>query len=183
MKRFVYILIYPFAILIGAFLEIIAVIWASIKIHNLSGINQYFYDVDAEKDRTGNVTMQYVFNSLLIKSTGYKYGKPGDLISFVTATNLPTGTLRFLGKGLAGFLILCTDPAFSNLNLINPKRKMKKVMIASAIVLACVGLGTVVCYDVNSHKVFTKAKADSTSVKVDSSKVKVDSIAIIKVKQ
>jgi hypothetical protein len=51
---------------------------------------------------------------------------------------------------------------------------MKKVMIVSAIILAVVGLGSLVCYDVNSHKEVSKAKADSTKVssKVDSVKIK-----------
>lgn len=48
-------------------------------------------------DVTGNVFLQHLFNDLLIKPRGYKFGKQSQTISFVLGVNKKMNTLTNLG--------------------------------------------------------------------------------------
>lgn len=50
------------------------------------------------KDQYGNGVAKYLFNSLLIKKEGYKFGNIDETISSVLGKNKRDNTLKFLGK-------------------------------------------------------------------------------------
>ena len=60
--------------------------------------NKYNMDLAKSKDKYGNVLGQYVFNDILIKPYGYKYGNGNETISSATGKNKVRGTFRKLGR-------------------------------------------------------------------------------------
>ena len=60
--------------------------------------NNYNMQLAKSKDKYGNVLGQYIFNDLLIKSDGYKYGNPHETISSATGKNKVKGTFSWMGK-------------------------------------------------------------------------------------
>lgn len=52
-------------------------------------------------DRFGNVAMRYLFNDVLIKENGYRFGQFDETISGVLGKNYRAKTLRFMGEELS----------------------------------------------------------------------------------
>jgi large-conductance mechanosensitive channel len=67
-------------------------------------VNEYFLAVALIIDIAGNVLAQDLFNDILIKSDGYKFGDKHDTISRILGVNEKFNTLKFLGRGLANIL-------------------------------------------------------------------------------
>lgn len=55
-------------------------------------------DLAIAKDQYGNAVSKYLFNSLLIKKEGYKFGNIDETISSVIGKNKRDKTLKKLGK-------------------------------------------------------------------------------------
>ena len=66
--------------------------------------HRYNMDLAIAKDQYGNVICQYVFNHLLIKKTGYKFGNADETVSSVIGKNKLNNTLTFLGRTLDNIL-------------------------------------------------------------------------------
>lgn len=55
-------------------------------------------DLAIAKDQYGNSVCKYLFNWLLIKKEGYKFGNIDETISSVLGKNKRDNTLKYLGK-------------------------------------------------------------------------------------
>ncbi len=69
-------------------------------------VGQYFLVIAISIDQMGNVIMQELFNDVLIKKSGIRFGNEDETISSVLGKNQQAGTLTFMGKGLNGLLHL-----------------------------------------------------------------------------
>jgi 8-oxo-dGTP diphosphatase len=72
----------------------------------------YFTQIAIATDKKGNIICQYLFNDILIKKDGYKFGQDGETISFVLDKNFQEKSLTLLGSGLSYILRKLKDPAF-----------------------------------------------------------------------
>lgn len=72
-------------------------------------INKAFYMIAYAIDQLGNVVCQFLFNDLMIKKEGYKFGDPDKTISYVLGINKQDGTLSGFG-GLIVALLHLIDP-------------------------------------------------------------------------
>jgi len=64
----------------------------------------YNQQLAISKDRQGNVLCQYLFNMLLRKRKGYKFGNGKETISSVIGKNKKANTLTMIGKMLDAVL-------------------------------------------------------------------------------
>ena len=55
-------------------------------------------------DKTGNVFMQELFNDVMIKKIGYRFGQDDETISSVLGKNKVAGTLTKFGRAMSCFL-------------------------------------------------------------------------------
>ncbi len=62
--------------------------------------NDYNFNLAIAKDQYGNALCKYLFNDILIKSNGYKFGNIDETISSCIGKNKVKGTLTFFGKTL-----------------------------------------------------------------------------------
>ncbi len=69
-------------------------------------VGQYFLVIAISIDQMGNVIMQELFNDVLIKNSGVRFGNEDETISSVLGKNQQAGTLTLIGKGLNGLLHL-----------------------------------------------------------------------------
>ena len=84
------------------------------------GLEAYFYGLAITLDQSGNVLVADLFDLIMIKSDGYKFGDPDETISSVVGKNLERGTLTRVGKMLNNILEKL-DPGHSiNAIEINP---------------------------------------------------------------
>jgi 8-oxo-dGTP diphosphatase len=67
-------------------------------------INEYLFKVAKSIDQLGNVVCRDLFNDILIKKSGYRFGNEDVTISHVLGKNEETKTLSILGKSLAWIL-------------------------------------------------------------------------------
>ena len=72
-------------------------------------INRLFFLLAYSIDQFGNVSCQYLFNDILIKNDGYKFGDPDETISSVLGHNKKQKTLTRFGKIIV-FLLNTIDP-------------------------------------------------------------------------
>ena len=72
-------------------------------------INKAFYMIAYAIDQLGNVVCQFLFNDLMIKKDGYKFGDPDKTISYVLGINKQDSTLSGFG-GLIVALLHLIDP-------------------------------------------------------------------------
>jgi len=78
-----------------------AIIKLIIKRTFFSTFFQYCKDCAIMIDRFGNVAMRYLFNDVLIKENGYRFGQFDETISGVLGKNYRAKTLRFMGEELS----------------------------------------------------------------------------------
>jgi hypothetical protein len=62
--------------------------------------NSYNENLAEAKDQYGNALCMYLFNDILIKNNGYKFGNKDETISSVIGKNHIKGTLTWLGRFL-----------------------------------------------------------------------------------
>lgn len=62
--------------------------------------DRYQHNLAIAKDQYGNAVGKEVFNLLLRKKDGYRFGNPDETISSVIGKNKVTGTLTWLGRAL-----------------------------------------------------------------------------------
>ncbi len=75
----------------------------------------YFKQIAVATDKKGNITCQYLFNDVLIKKNGYKFGQDSnDTISYVLGMNQINNTLTWMGKRIIHILHLLKDPQINS---------------------------------------------------------------------
>jgi hypothetical protein len=70
----------------------------------LRKLNQQFVDIAVSIDANGNVVADDLFNQILIKKSGYKFGKRKETISSVLGKNQLSHTLTWTGWLIANTL-------------------------------------------------------------------------------
>ena len=65
---------------------------------HLQSVDRYFFSLAICVDQAGNVIASGLFNDILIKSNGYKFGSVDETISSCVGKNKQRGTLRICGK-------------------------------------------------------------------------------------
>lgn len=66
-----------------------------------NGIDRYLFRMAKSIDQLGNVVCEHLFNVILIKKNGYKFGNEDVTISHVLGKNEQTKTLSGAGRLLA----------------------------------------------------------------------------------
>jgi len=90
-------------------------------------VDTYFFNCAIADDQQGNTYLAKLFNDILIKPGGYRFGIPDETISSVLGRNLATGTLTVLGKGL-NFILESLDPGHSTRSIEQlPERSKNRV--------------------------------------------------------
>ena len=67
-------------------------------------LNSYAKTIALSIDQLGNVVLSNLFNDILIKNEGYKFGDEDETISKVLGANKESNTLTKLGRWLADVL-------------------------------------------------------------------------------
>jgi 8-oxo-dGTP diphosphatase len=63
-------------------------------------VDTYLFNCAIADDQHGNTYVAKLFNDVLIKVGGYRFGNPDETISSVLGKNKLTNTLTILGRGL-----------------------------------------------------------------------------------
>lgn len=84
--------------------NIIGMFYASLYFASLKEANGYYKQMALSKDQHSNVVMQYLFNHIMIKKDGYKFGNEDESISSVFGKNQLKGTLTVFGMFWNNFL-------------------------------------------------------------------------------
>jgi 8-oxo-dGTP diphosphatase len=82
----------------------------------IADYNSYFKNCAISIDQAGNTVGYKLFNDILIKDGGFKFGNPDETISSVLGKNLIQGKLRLLGRWLNSLL-----------NLLDPGHTIKSI--------------------------------------------------------
>lgn len=93
-----------------------AYIYGSIKALFSNNWNSYNRNLAIAKDQYGNGLCQYLFNDILIKKNGYKFGNIDETISSVIGKNKSENTLTIAGK--------CLDKI---LDVLDPNHSLKSI--------------------------------------------------------
>lgn len=64
-------------------------------------LDEFNLEVATAEDSFGNVLCQYLFNLILIKNNGYKFGLRKETVSSVLGKNKALKSLTFIGRGIA----------------------------------------------------------------------------------
>lgn len=67
-------------------------------------MDSYFFDSALDKDKFANREFRTLWNIILIKKSGYKFGNPNETISSVLGKNQRDNTLTGTGRFLCGIL-------------------------------------------------------------------------------
>jgi len=71
---------------------------------SLKKLGKYWFVMAVSVDQLGNVVMSTLFNDIMIKKYGHKFGDEDQTISMVLGVNKAMGTLTKIGKLLADIL-------------------------------------------------------------------------------
>ncbi len=87
-------------------------------------LQRYFLKIAVSIDQMGNVVCSGLFNAVLRKGNGYKFGNEDETISSVIGKNKKTGTLTKTGQTLAFILnVIDKNHCISSIEIdeISPK--------------------------------------------------------------
>lgn len=102
MKGFILLLI---AVLMSIVLYPLGWIYSLITFRmSIKRLNGYLFVMALSVDQLGNVVMSTMFNDIMIKKYGHKFGDEDQTISMVLGVNKAMGTLTKLGKLIADIL-------------------------------------------------------------------------------
>lgn len=88
------------AVILTIIIAPIALFYEIITLIRFSKVSDYFFNIALSIDQLGNVICQGLFNDLLIKKDGFKFGNPDETISSVLGRNYQTNNLKFIGKSI-----------------------------------------------------------------------------------
>lgn len=87
-------------------------------------VDTYLFNCAIADDQSGNVYMAKLFNDLLIKPGGHRFGNPDETISSVLGKNQQTGTLTIMGRALAWILDkLDPNHAIKSIEPLHPRSR------------------------------------------------------------
>ena len=86
------------SILLKKILNIILFIYGFFRAITKWELNSYFRQLAIANDRSGNVIGQYLFNDILIKKGGYRFGNGKETISSVVGKNKVNKTFKSMGN-------------------------------------------------------------------------------------
>ena len=92
---------------------------------SISRLSHYFLTISLSIDQMGNVILAPLFNKIMIKRNGYKFGDEDETISYVLGRNQITETLSKCGNLLAN-LLDWIDPNHCDKTVLIVWRKGKK---------------------------------------------------------
>lgn len=84
--------------------NIVGMVYSSLCFSSLKEANKYYGEIALSKDQHSNVVMQYLFNHIMIKTNGYRFGNEDETISSVFGKNQLKGTLTWFGMLWNNFL-------------------------------------------------------------------------------
>lgn len=93
-------LLFPLGFIITFFINLYKRRWKL----SFKRLDQQFLSIATSIDATGNVICKDLFNILLIKEKGYRFGKRKETISSVLGKNQRDDTLRKTGKAIVFIL-------------------------------------------------------------------------------
>lgn len=96
--------LFVLSILIFVFIGPLSFCWALFKWIIGQDLRRYFFRLALSVDQLGNVLGAPLFNDVLIKEEGFKFGNPDHTISAVLGKNKKEGTLSRAGAWLAAVL-------------------------------------------------------------------------------
>jgi 8-oxo-dGTP diphosphatase len=94
------VLLFPIGILLTLFINLYKRRWR----YAYKNLNEQFISIATSIDASGNVIFEDLFNLLLIKGSGYKFGNRKETISSVLGKNQRDKTLTLIGTALANIL-------------------------------------------------------------------------------
>jgi hypothetical protein len=97
------------AVILTVIIAPFALIYEIITLVRFSKVSEYFLNIAIGIDQLGNVICQGLFNDILIKKEGFKFGNPDETISSVLGRNYKTNTLTILG-GLIRWILDKIEP-------------------------------------------------------------------------
>lgn len=77
--------------------NLIGMIYACFRFKSLEEANNHYLDLATSKDQHSNVAMKYLFNDIMIRKEGYKFGNKDETISSVFGKNQKMLKLRWFG--------------------------------------------------------------------------------------
>lgn len=89
---------------IGIVWSIVGAFWKRGFVGGLLKIDDMFLNIAVAIDVFGNTSAKELFNGILIKENGYKFGRPRETISSVLGKNYRDKTLTKVGKLLRDIL-------------------------------------------------------------------------------
>jgi len=92
------------AAILGIIIIPIGIIYEIFTLIRFSNVSDYFLNIAISIDQLGNVACQGLFNDVLIKKEGFKFGNPDETISSVLGRNYQKNTLTYLGNGIRWIL-------------------------------------------------------------------------------
>ncbi len=78
------------------------------------GLKDWFYIIAISIDQLGNVVGMHLFNDIMVKPNGHRFGNPDETISLVLAMNKKQGTLYPIGRALGWLLNKIDDGHLEN---------------------------------------------------------------------
>ena len=105
------VLLFITSVILFLILVPIGIIWGVVEAfwnrgfkNGLKRIDELFLNMALAVDVFGNISAREIFNDVLIKECGYKFGKPGETISSVLGKNYRDKTLTKAGMVLRNIL-------------------------------------------------------------------------------
>lgn len=100
-KTLISVMLFLTAVYLGRYILPIGLAYGIIRSLFISkGFQTYMYTMALAIDQLACVVMKYLFNDILIKKGGQKFGNPDTTISGVLGRNQKSNTLTKVGKGL-----------------------------------------------------------------------------------
>lgn len=87
-------------------------------------VDNYLLNCAISDDQSGNTYMAKLFNDVLIRPGGHRFGNPDETISSVLGKNLKTKTLSIVGR-FVNWVLNALDPGHSikSIETLGPKSR------------------------------------------------------------
>lgn len=79
-------------------------IYSLFRYKEFKNADNHYFKIAVAIDQLGNVVACYLFNDIMIKKEGHKFGLPDETISSVIGKNYKSNTLTMAGKAMRWIL-------------------------------------------------------------------------------
>jgi hypothetical protein len=97
MKNFVGFILFIVTQITTPIFNLIGMIYACLCFKSWKEANEYYLDLATSEDQHSNVAMRYLFNHIMIREDGYKFGNKDETVSSVFGKNQKKLKLRWFG--------------------------------------------------------------------------------------